>query len=608
MSAPIRLRRTILGVALTLFAGATLASSPVNADLDPLVAPRRIADTRPNGETVDNIAQRSGRRAAGSVLNVPVAGRAGLDPDAEIVVLNVTSTESSAAGWFTVFACDEPRPLSSNLNFPAGRNVANTVIARLSSGGTVCVFTSAPTHIVIDVAGSLSPGSFAALDAPVRLVDTRAIGETIDDRFEGTGDLRPGEIRRIRIAGRGGLAPNARNAVLNVTSTGATTGGWFTVYPCSPSVPNSSSLNYAVGVDIANSVVTALDQNGDVCVFSSGSTHLVVDVTGSLASASFTALAEPRRVADTRSFGDTFDGAGRRTGIVPGGTTLSVKVAGRVGVPVGASSVVVNVTSTASSAAGFATIHPQGTDRPNASNLNFAAGQDIANSVIARVGTDGSICIFTSSTTHYVVDVTGYLTGPAPPAFGAGCPGAAAPPVRTFGAAQLYAVNRDILPGRYVLPDARQTASGGQPACGINRLNRIPTFQIRPADVIASLFPAVDGRVMLDILPEDRAVFWNERCGDLTTYTGSTRRSTTITQGSHVVGDHIAAGEYTTPGGTGCFWARLTGFDLAASSVIENNSGPGGEPEPGPQTVTIEAADTGFYTTTACGTWTRVSP
>ena len=50
----------------------------------------------------------------------------------------------------------------------------------------------------------------------------------------------------------------------------------------------------------------------------------------------------------------------------------------------------------------------RGANPPDASNLNFSAGQTIPNSVVAEVGAGGKVCVFTSAPAHLLVDVGGY--------------------------------------------------------------------------------------------------------------------------------------------------------------------------------------------------------
>ncbi|HSP30059.1 MAG TPA: SGNH/GDSL hydrolase family protein, partial [Ilumatobacteraceae bacterium] len=55
------------------------------------------------------------------------------------------------------------------------------------------------------------------------------------------------------------------------------------------------------------------------------------------------------------------------------------------------------------------TVWPCGTPKPDASNVNFAAGATVANGVVAPIGPDGSVCISTSADAHLLVDVAGWF-------------------------------------------------------------------------------------------------------------------------------------------------------------------------------------------------------
>ena len=52
---------------------------------------------------------------------------------------------------------------------------------------------------------------------------------------------------------------------------------------------------------------------------------------------------------------------------------------------------------------------PSGSDRPEASTLNFAAGQTIANGATIELGTGGTICVYTDQATDLLLDVTGFV-------------------------------------------------------------------------------------------------------------------------------------------------------------------------------------------------------
>src|SRR5690606_22389862 len=111
-----------------------------------------------------------------------------------------------------------------------------------------------------------------------------------------------------------------------------------------------------------------------------GSTDLIVDLFGyySPNGGSVVPLT-PARLMDTRP-ATTVDGQFVNTG--PLGADVALPVLGRGGVPAtGVSTVVLNVTVDSPTAQGFLTVWPEGA-APEVSNLNFEAGQTVANLVV----------------------------------------------------------------------------------------------------------------------------------------------------------------------------------------------------------------------------------
>jgi len=81
--------------------------------------------------------------------------------------------------------------------------------------------------------------------------------------------------------------------------------------------------------------------------------------------------------------------------------------------PSGVSSVVLNVTVTEPTTASFLTAWPTGVTLPLAANLNFVAGQTVANLVVVKVGDGGRVSLYNySGSTHVVADVAGYHLEP----------------------------------------------------------------------------------------------------------------------------------------------------------------------------------------------------
>ena len=244
---------------------------------------------------------------------------------------------------------------------------------------------------------------------PARYVDTRAAGDTFDDRFQAEGRRGADSEYRVLMAGRGGVPADARAVVANVTAVGPALNGFVTVHPCVSPRPLASSLNYTVGVNLPNEIVAPLSATGELCIYTDRSINVVVDVVGYVDAYSPLEPLTPARYMDTRPAGDTFDDRNQRTGVSGVGSTTTLPVAGRGGVPVDAAAVIVNVAAVGATQRGFVTVHPCLATPPLASSLNHVANVNRANELIASVDASGNICLFTSQAIHLVVDVVGYL-------------------------------------------------------------------------------------------------------------------------------------------------------------------------------------------------------
>jgi hypothetical protein len=373
------------GIPITAVFTGTVAAGPATVGPSELVplSPGRLADTRSTGTTVDDLFAAGGARAAGSTLELTVAGRGGVVDSAQAVSLNITAVDASAAGYATVFPCGSPRPNASNLNYFGGNTLANAVITKIGTGGKVCIFVSATTQLIVDVNGLFPAGSSLVSANPARVLDTRPTGETVDN-IEKAGGLRAaGSTTTITIGGRASVPITAQAVAMTVTATDTTDAGFLTVYPCGSQVPNASNLNFGPGTTIANLVISKLGTSGTVCVYSSTPTHLIVDVAGYFPAGSSYQPLEPARLIDTRVPSSTIDNRFNGVGLRPSGTTTELTVTGRGGVSANAVTVVLNITATGPTADGYVSVYPCGISQPNASNLNFASSDTVANTASA---------------------------------------------------------------------------------------------------------------------------------------------------------------------------------------------------------------------------------
>jgi ELWxxDGT repeat protein len=379
------------------------------------VVPARVLETRsgPGETTVDGEFEGVGVRPAGSVLVLRVAGRAGVPVDADAVMLNVTAIGPLGPGFATVWPCGAPQPVASNVNYSAGQVVPNAVLAKVGTNGDVCVFTLAASHFAIDVNGFVPAGGSPSTVVPARVLETRSgPGETtVDGEFEGVGVRPAGSVLVLRVAGRAGVPVDADAVMLNVTAIGPLGPGFATVWPCGAPQPVASNVNYSAGQVVPNAVLAKVGTNGDVCVFTLAASHFAIDVNGFVPAGGSPSTVVPARVLETRSGpGETtVDGEFEGVGVRPAGSVLVLRVAGRAGVPVDADAVMLNVTAIGPLGPGFATVWPCGAPQPVASNVNYSAGQVVPNAVLAKVGTNGDVCVFTLAASHFAIDVNGSI-------------------------------------------------------------------------------------------------------------------------------------------------------------------------------------------------------
>ena len=123
------------------------------------------------------------------------------------------------------------------------------------------------------------------------------------------------------------------------------------------------------------------------------------------------ATVEPIRLLDTRDMGTTHDGQHQGSGIVEAGTTRVVDIAGRVDIPADALGVQANLTAIRPGGSGYATLYPCTDAPPNASTLNFSADTNTANATLTPLSSAGTVCIFSSESAHYALDIFAFTPG-----------------------------------------------------------------------------------------------------------------------------------------------------------------------------------------------------
>lgn len=246
--------------------------------------------------------------------------------------------------------------------------------------------------------------------------------ETMDRRFDSreqtpTAPLRAGQTRVVDVDAPAGAVA----AMVNITLLRpATTGSFVTAWEPRTFRPTTSNVNAPPGSNVGNSSIVPLNATGELMLYTSVTTGVVVDVAGfyfdaptAVAAGRFVALS-PARLVDTReprSETNDFNG-------INSADDLRVPIAGKLGIPVDADEIsavalVIAGINNEGSAGGFATAFASGGDVPLASSVNVNGDNDVrANLAILPVGgADGSIDIVVQGIDNLTIDVAGYFTG-----------------------------------------------------------------------------------------------------------------------------------------------------------------------------------------------------
>ncbi len=401
------------------------------ARFQPLKA-TRILDTR-SPTAVGYSGPKPGRTQS---IDLQVTNRAGVPSTATAVSLNITMTEATGAGFVQAFPTGQALAgTSSNINADAvGQTIANTVIVPIGVGGKVTLFTSAGAHLLADVSGFFSPvlgpvagGRFVSV-TPRRVLDTRTASllNYLSPTPGATPGTSPGVGANVRfnpVTAAGLAVAKVAAVAINLTATEAAGAGYVQVAPSGTLVPGASS-NVNVergGQTIANMVIVPVSAAGEIDIFTQAGTHLVVDVLGWFTNATNEAdtsglyyTVTPERVLDTRPETAVNFVNERRPGL---GEIYRPAASGSVdirfdGLPedqVGA--VVVNLTATDATAAGFVQAAAQLALNPGASsNVNVErAGQTIANAAIVPVNQTQTVTIYTQSGAGLIADISGFF-------------------------------------------------------------------------------------------------------------------------------------------------------------------------------------------------------
>ncbi len=377
------------------------------------VAPCRIVDTRAGQGTTDAFGPPS--MAAGGVREFPLpTSPCGLPAAAKAYSLNVTAVPTDPLYYLTIWPTGQPQPFVSTLNSFDGSVVANAAIVPAGVNGSVSVYVTSATDVVIDVNGYFVQPSgddgflFYSL-APCRVVDTRpGQGPT---GFFGPPSMAANGSRTFPMPlSPCGIPDTAKAFSLNATVVPPGALSYLTLWPSDKLQPLVSTLNSFLGKVVANAALVPAGSNGLINAFVTNTTDLILDINGYFgppgrANALSFYPVTPCRVADTRVATTPF---GAPT-MAAGSTRAFAIPSSSCSIPSTAQAYSLNFTAVPAGTLAYLTAWPTGFPQPLVSTLNSFDGRVVANAAIVPAGANGAVSVFVSHTTDVVIDINGYF-------------------------------------------------------------------------------------------------------------------------------------------------------------------------------------------------------
>lgn len=196
--------------------------------------------------------------------------------------VTITAVPQGALQYLTAWPAGVSQPNISNINSPAGRVLANSVILPASADGSVDVFTFDRTDFLIDINGYFAPDNGQGLlFFPVRqcrVSDTRQVQGPFGGPSFGNEQTRTLPILSTSCSG---IPTTARAYAIHTTAIpGGSPMPFLTAWPSGQLQPNASILNAFQGQTVTNSAIVPAGAGGSIDVYAFRQTHVVIDIAG----------------------------------------------------------------------------------------------------------------------------------------------------------------------------------------------------------------------------------------------------------------------------------------------------------------------------------------
>ena len=125
-----------------------------------------------------------------------------------------------------------------------------------------------------------SPGLPATGLPLVTVLDMRPAGTTVDGQYDKIGAWPAGSVFTLQVSGRGGVPRGARSVVIGLGGVSSSGSGFLTAYPCGQRRPDAPTMSIVPGSSDLVLAVVPLAANGTLCLHTTVSTEMVVQVSG----------------------------------------------------------------------------------------------------------------------------------------------------------------------------------------------------------------------------------------------------------------------------------------------------------------------------------------
>jgi len=383
------------------------STSPTTVQMGPLryvpITPCRLGDTRnlPSdpllGSTFTGGTSRNITISPNTACAIPATAAA--------FSLNVAVIPSGPLGFLTVWPAGQTQPVVATVSSPDGRVRSNAAIVPAGTSGSISVFASNTTDLVLDINGyfTTDPSQLTFFPVtPCRLVDTRNANGQLGGPF-----LSGNTSRTFPLLSSPCNLPSAAQAYsLNLTAVPKGPLGFLTAFPTGQAQPGTANLSATTGTVTANAAIIPAGANGSIDIFASNNTDLVIDVDGYFAPSGLGGLSlytvSPCRVLDTRQVSNA-PSAQSFSGELDEALQVSA-----CGVPGSARAYVLNSTVVPPVPLGFLTLWLTGTTQPLAATLS-ALDQTVTSNMAIVPASNGAISAFAANPTQLILDMFGFF-------------------------------------------------------------------------------------------------------------------------------------------------------------------------------------------------------